>query len=341
MAYQKPLVEVYQEYAHSSISTQTNILYPCIVGPCYHLVSPSIDLTGSFVGTLSATGLPAADIPNNYPGAKIVESSVKAVLHDILALIETANVTAATGITLTAPVASTKAKAGDKVFVVNAGGSTVFTALVVTTESTGSAVTYTLNRTWPPTLAITGCKVNVTRIVVGEREVTPVVDVENSQITLPATNVTFEGSVGVSVTTNIFSAAVHAKYSALRTDLGDISTVSTTDGLIGLLGKISPDNPLAYAANLALSASNVAVKIVGVEEDSFVGYSETLKTLESAKVYAIVPLSQASSVISLFKNHAEQMSDPTKGMRRIVIGSTTLQTTEVLGRGEGDIASYT
>ena len=38
MAYQRPIVMVFQEYAKLSVPTQTTTLYPCIVGPCFHII---------------------------------------------------------------------------------------------------------------------------------------------------------------------------------------------------------------------------------------------------------------------------------------------------------------
>ena len=337
MAYQKPLVEVYQEYAQTSVSTSSNVLYPCIVGPCFHLVSPEINKTSSFAGVLTSTGLAETNIPGNYPGAEIVTSSVQAVLTDMYALVEQGTVTAATGTSVTVSLATTQSAVGDTAKIYTSGDVFVKNAKVVSSSVVEGATVYKLSVIWPSGVTPAGCKVYIIRAIDGTKSVTPVIDALDATMTLATVTTTASNITG---SKTVYSANVYAKYSALRTDLSDISTVSSTEDIKATLGKIDPANPLAYAANLALSASNVAVKVIGIEDDSFAGYSETLKTLEAAKVYAIVPLSQSSAVVSLFKNHAEQMSDPTKGLRRITIGSTLLQTEATLQTGAGTISLY-
>lgn len=347
MAYQKPLVEVYQEYANTSVSTASNILYPCIVGPCYHLVGPEINETYALVGTLSRTGMTERSIPGNYPGAEIVESSIKTVVKDISVTVEKATIASATGTSVVVSSTTTEARAGDTVKLYRSDDTTgIKTAKIVSITIGETSITFKLSVLWPTAVTAAGCFMYVLRDITDSKVVAPTVDMTDETLALAplsvtTTNTRADGTLLFTGSKPVFSAKVYAQYSSLRKDLGDLSTVSSQEDIIAKFGTIAPENPLAFAVNLALSASSVAVKAIGIEEDTFVGYSGTLKTLEASKVYSIVPLSQDASVISLFKNHVEMMSLPVKGMRRIVIGSTSLTTTKELQAGAGVVAVHT
>jgi len=65
MAYIRPIVLVYQEYANLSTPTTTADLPACIVGPCYHIIDETDNEELSFIGNYAATGVHAQSFPNN------------------------------------------------------------------------------------------------------------------------------------------------------------------------------------------------------------------------------------------------------------------------------------
>ena len=75
MAYTKPMVMVFQEYAQTSSKAQSATLSPCIIGPCYHIVDAVEDETLALLGKYDSS-IERAFFPNNEPGAKIIEDSV-------------------------------------------------------------------------------------------------------------------------------------------------------------------------------------------------------------------------------------------------------------------------
>ena len=76
MAYTRPMVMVFQEYADTSTTTPSASLPPCIIGPCYHIVDAVEDEGNSLYGTYTEAGIESGFFPNNAPGALIDEKSV-------------------------------------------------------------------------------------------------------------------------------------------------------------------------------------------------------------------------------------------------------------------------
>ena len=92
MAYVRPIVMVFQEYAKMSIPTQTAILTPCIVGPCYHIMDPEKEEILAFAGTYTEAGIVNKRFPNNAPGALIDESTVRFRFKNPIAKLTATNV---------------------------------------------------------------------------------------------------------------------------------------------------------------------------------------------------------------------------------------------------------
>lgn len=76
MAYTRPMVMVFQEYADTSTTTPSASLPPCIIGPCYHIVDAVEDEGNSLYGHYTEAGIENGFFPNNAPGALIDEKSV-------------------------------------------------------------------------------------------------------------------------------------------------------------------------------------------------------------------------------------------------------------------------
>lgn len=134
-------------------------------------------------------------------------------------------------------------------------------------------------------------------------------------------------------------ASLHIGYKALRQDLSDVLTLYSTDEIEGQLGKIVPENPLAFGVNIAMANAAIGIKCIGVDSDDLAGYKAAKDRLETHDpVYALVPLTFDASVLSMFKLHAEQMSQPERGMWRIALGCTHLVTEKEVATGTGKVS---
>lgn len=121
---------------------------------------------------------------------------------------------------------------------------------------------------------------------------------------------------------------VNIGYRALRTDLTQTVVDVNTDTLASLLGSAVPSNPLALATQVALSNTTGLVKALSIATDDSAGYLAALDVLESdSTVYALVPLTQSSSVHQAFKAHVTQLSTPIEAAWRMAIVNTVIPAT--------------
>jgi hypothetical protein len=108
-------------------------------------------------------------------------------------------------------------------------------------------------------------------------------------------------------------------YTAKRVDLvGQLIEVQTTEEIEQQLGKITPDNPLAFAVFIANLHTDSIVAATAVADDSLVDFTAAAEFLESKEVYGIVPLTINPAVHQMFQQHVNQLSDPRAKRERIV-----------------------
>lgn len=353
MAYQRPLVMVFQEYAKQSVSTQTATLYPCIIGPCYHIVDVDEDPVLSFAGDYTLAGLEDTPFPSNIAGATIDPASVVLKLKDIKA-----SVNAASFVVASISNNSVVFDAGAYPTYLAVGDVCSFTDVTTQLDPLAVAGEYKVIGVNPDTLTVL---LNKSPLVLTGTDFTMEFYREYTTLTLTDTNSTLtidavDGTIGVLAVTIIgdeedflvTSAKLYVGYRALRTDLAEINTVFNTDEATGLLGKIDThSNPLGLGTMITLANTSVGVKVIGVKTNDLAGYTEAKDMLESyPDVYSLVPLSQDSAILSMFKLHAEQMSLPINGNWRVAIGNTIMPTVallqtgtagNVLADGDGDI----
>lgn len=129
---------------------------------------------------------------------------------------------------------------------------------------------------------------------------------------------------------------VYIQYQALRKDIApyDLSNlngtktgieIETTDDITTYLGDIDSRNPLALAAYIAkLNAPFTSIMCIGVDdvaatmlEGTTEAYQRALEFCETLEVYTLVPLTQETSVLSLFPTHVTAMSSLTGKKERI------------------------
>ena len=113
---------------------------------------------------------------------------------------------------------------------------------------------------------------------------------------------------------------VHLSYRALlythtygRSEISSLSQVST------LLGKIVPENPLAFAVYHAmLNATNQPIGYIATEGESYEAYTKALELIkENPRSYFLVPCTEDQAVLDAVKAHVLRQSDAIRSKFRI------------------------
>lgn len=343
MAYTRPMVMVFQEYADTSTTTPSASLPPCIIGPCYHIVDAVEDEGNSLYGTYTEAGIESGFFPNNAPGALIDEKSVSFRLKNARVRLHTD----------LAPGAGCKdnclvfdegtypegIEAGDIVRLTDR--PLPDTPVVLDTEYRVTVVDGTtrslfLNKTLPANLE--NHVVEILRII---EEIMLRPDSEGVLLDTTSERFTITGAKYTDAAGDhpVTSAELYVGYKALRQDLSDVMTLYSVNEIEGKLGKIVPENPLAYGVSIAMANAAIGIKCIGVDSDDLPGYTEAKDRLETHDpVYALVPLTFDPAILSMFKLHAEQMSQPERGMWRITLGCTRLVTEKEIAAGVGKVS---
>jgi len=341
MAYLRPLVMVFQEYTKQSVATQTASLNACVVGPCYHILDATDDEVLAYANDISVAGVPDTMFPNNYPGALIVEDSVVVRLKDVKVALSvtpfTSTGTKDNKVTFDTLEFPSEVAVGDLVSISKVTDASVICENVMVIRVDAEANSFFLSNT--NVLAPESLNVDIFREV-DEYSITA----EDSTLSVDVGDEMFSVSPQSVDINNIPRSVVYAKvytgYKALRQDLSDVYTVASIDEATGRLGKLVPENPLGYAVALTLANTNTSVKLVGVDSDDVIGYTDAKDRLENVEdVYGIVPLSQEAEILGIYKLHCQQMSTPEVGKWRVCIGNTPLLTTKTIQEGVATISN--
>jgi hypothetical protein len=115
-----------------------------------------------------------------------------------------------------------------------------------------------------------------------------------------------------------YAATILVTYIARRHDLTEIMTkvISITD-VVTQLGLVVPENPLAFAASIALQNTNNIIYALGINEDSVIDHQTAIAFLESEEQYCLVPLTQDDANIELYPAHVTIMSAEKEKRERI------------------------
>jgi hypothetical protein len=133
---------------------------------------------------------------------------------------------------------------------------------------------------------------------------------------------------------------LYVQYKALRKDVSPAAAVagvlkiSDVDTLSSLLNPITDENPLALGLFLAMiNAPTFETKGLGIDEvtaaapnGTSAAWARAAGMLEAEEVYALAPLTQDETVISLFGTHVGVMSAPEAGGERIVFVNKVMPT---------------
>ena len=342
MAYTRPMVMVFQEYADTSTTTPSASLPPCIIGPCYHIVDAVEDEGNSLYGTYTEAGIESGFFPNNAPGALIDEKSVSFRLKNARVRLH-ADLVPGAGckdnyLVFDEGTYPEGIEAGDIVRLTDT--TSPDTPVVLDTEYRVTVVDGTtrslfLNKTLPANLE--NHVVEILRII---EEIMLRPDSEGVLLDTTSERFTITGAKYTDAAGDhpVTSAELYVGYKALRQDLSDVMTLYSVSEIEGKLGKIVPENPLAYGVNIAMANAAIGIKCIGVDSDDLPGYTEAKDHLETHDpVYALVPLTFDPAILSMFKLHAEQMSQPARGMWRIALGCTRLVTEKKVAAGVGKV----
>lgn len=134
---------------------------------------------------------------------------------------------------------------------------------------------------------------------------------------------------------------VFVSYTASRKDNTDyLYELATSDDIENNLGKIHPDNPLAFGAYIALQNTTTTVYALIVATDTLQAYISALEFLETKEVYSIVPLTHNRAVLDACKSHVDQMSAPENKKERIVLWNYPIPEYEekLVAEESGDIS---
>lgn len=149
------------------------------------------------------------------------------------------------------------------------------------------------------------------------------------------------------------AAPFYMAYRAVRRDVTGSSKnaallrFSSTEDVEALIGPISPQNPLALGAYMALiNAPGSTISVLGVDEVSAdapdgtpAGFIRALEFLESQNVYALAPLTHDETVIGATLAHVVAMSAPEQKAERIAfvnLSTPTKRLDGLVASGEGN-----
>ena len=342
MAYVRPIVMVYQEYASQSGTAQDSTLNPCVVGPCYQVMDESLnteaDMLQAFFSNYTPMGIPDSEVPKLIAGAQLDPESVRVRFTQPYVNMGASNIavdgTALNVVTFTSALYPTGVMPGDFVSLLDSGGAVIADKFVVI-EVDSAAYTVALSRVIPEGVVATAVWL---RLV-------PEFTLTNADAGVTVTDSTGTVAVGnVLITTfgvtekPLYSSTVYCGYKALRQDTVGFLSMGSIAEIETKLGSIVPENPLAFGASITLANTNTSVFTVGVTEDTVAGYASAKDVLEGlSNVYSIVPLTRDVGVLGIFATHVKSMSLPDPGKWRIAFGNMPLPSIVTLSSGKAYI----
>lgn len=341
--YTQPGVEVIEDFTGVSPALALFSLTNINVGPAFNVVS--LGAAGAYDGdadTYSYPGQPAGSLVDTRPANAndLISYPVAVYLSNTVISYGAASTGAVSGGNLNQFTDATSnvfanVQVNDVIVVTgsangNDGSYTVRQVVSVnilqTNETFAAAETglnYTILRNEQPYVG----NINIPTSTFG-------VVVSQSNLQLPA-NLTYTDSV--LGTQPIVSADVLISYRAQQLELSaDVASFTTPQELQAAFGidQIVPENPLAFAANLALSNQAPSTDVLALDyqylTDELLSYQDALAILENNDEYAINVLTQNIAVHEALLSHVLAMSEPTAMLERVGIVNAQLITTAVV-----------
>lgn len=345
MTFSRPAVHVYEDIVSVSTSLDTPYFYLCIVGPSYQVVSniKSSDYSAAEAYTSSLVSIEdgvTADTSSVAITFKNARAKIWPMTADLSSEVTVDNTDTITKIKVaeanktTQPFNTAVVKAGDLVYITYtvSGVATSYTSSVQSVAEDGVTISLARNLVSPAAEATIKASI--------ERSVSDTLTIDTKLFTVDAAAIhDITQKVAGSVTTKLDSldrvvtyANVYLSYRALRTGIaGDFIDIKSQADIKANLGAADVNNPLATAAELALTNGTVAFKVLPITEDSKAGYITALNMLSTNEsIYIIVPLTQDRDVISAYAAHCTTMSTAQKGKWRIVYANMEMPSTKVM-----------
>lgn len=350
MAYREPGVTVKQEFQNPGAALALFDLPNVIVGPAYQVVSD--DNVGNYAGLLASysyvSKVSGAIVDTTDNSSDLINYPVKVYFKN--AVVRTQN-SVSTGAVLVSnlneftdatPGVFAEVLAGDVIVVTGSGAGNNGS---YTVRSKIDDNTLQVNETFasaetPMTYSI---RRNLGSALI---EVTSSATITTSSISLPVgMQLPVTGYVG---NKDVLSAEVHAKYRALRfeksQDVYAYTKLSALQADFGL-DQIVPENPVVFAASIALSQGVSEVNILELPQDfltlpdEIIAYSKAFDVLALTEMYAISVLTQNTVVHSNLKAHCDAMSQPELKLERVGIANRKLVTKSVVADYSASLAS--
>lgn len=172
------------------------------------------------------------------------------------------------------------------------------------------------------------------------------VDAENQEITINSGITTTNSLIvdGMPIDLLVKEAKVFISHRDLVvTNSISVGSVTGSDQVEDVLGKIDPENPIAQGVYLAsLNAGTVPVYYLAVASDTTDGFSDALELLKEATTnYGVVPLTHDNTVITEYVGHVNAQSTPEEAKWRVLWASIPLTKTRVLYGQKEDGSDYT
>ena len=336
MAYELPLVRVYQQLANVSPTLAAPDLPACVVGRCYHVMTYAVNKDDIYVEMYDKANGNSFVPQNDIAGTILDDSFVSLYLDDVY--IEIVNGTF--DLVLNTAVLT---DGGEDFSALNidVGDTVVIDHASITAENESRLVlavgttTLTLNKNF--TQALTGATYSVQKKLDDRQLLTTDFTISDGIVSIaPALTHIFE-----TVSYPVESGKIYCEYRGLRTDLTSaIDEAASSDEIVTKLGVISADNPLALGCYLAKLNTTTSVKFIAVDTivGDEIGWSNAKDILEnSTSVYYLALLTDSASVIGTFKTHCEQMSTADEHAWRVCSGGIALVTEQTLVTGAAGI----
>ncbi|MHA1302106.1 MAG: hypothetical protein ACTSPI_00190 [Candidatus Heimdallarchaeaceae archaeon] len=322
MAYELPLVRIYQQLEDVSPALASPDLPPCVIGRCYHVMTYADNklaiLTGEYDKTNGNTFTP----PNNEAGALLNEDSIKLYFDDMYieladgtfdAVLNEAKIADAGGDFVNDGVA-----VGDIAVIDHASLSSPIERTVIAV----AALELAINKNFAANM--TGATYSIRKKLDDRLMLASDYTVDDGDISvLPSLTHIYNSVSYVVMTGNMY-----LEYKALRTDLSSsVGEVSSVAEIESQLGVINSENPLALGAKLCRDNTTTPVKFIAIdtEEDDDTGWSSVKDILENlTSVYFLALLTDKASIISLFKTHCVQMSTADEHGWRVCSGGVEM-----------------
>jgi hypothetical protein len=343
MAYRQPSVTVYQNFTGVTPALALFSLSNINIGPAFQVVNSAS--AGSYVGSAGVYSYPG-QIAGSYvdtrpldptdlisfPVSINLQNTVVSYLTGTVGAILIANLNQFTDATSNefANVA-----VGDVIVVTgsvhgNSGSYTVRQVIspnVLQTNETFVAaetgLAYTIRRNLQSTVGLINIPTSTAGVVVSSTEVD-----------LPVGLTATAPVIGAQP---IVSATVLLSYRAQRIELSaEAANFTTTLGLQASFGvdQIVPENPLAFAAFLALQNGTPSTDVLALDSqylsNELLSYADAFAVLENEDEYALNVLTQSTAVHSALNAHVLAMSDPSMKLERVGITNRQLITTAVV-----------